>query len=211
MRKGSLHTAEASAKIAASWTPERRTRRSTAQLGENNAMKRPEVRAKISGDKSPTKRLEVRAKQRAAWTPERRVKQCGDNSPTKCSEVRAKIRSSMLKLGDDHPSKRPEVKAKISGENNPRWLGGISREPYAWEFDKDLKKEVRRRDGYRCQRCGKTQAECDRKLDVHHIDYDKKNSDPINLTALCRSCNIKVNANRPYWTAFFQELNRVVA
>jgi len=91
------------------------------------------------------------------------------------------------------------------GDKSPRWRGGISREPYAWTFNAELKEEVRRRDGYKCQLCGVPQAECDRKLPVHHIDYDKKNSDPVNLTALCNVCNAKVNANRTYWTAFFQE------
>jgi len=90
--------------------------------------------------------------------------------------------------------------------NHPRWLGGISREPYAWTFNDELKEEVRRRDGYKCQLCGVPQAECKTSLPVHHIDYDKKNSDPANLVALCNSCNAKVNANREHWTGFFQAM-----
>ncbi|TXH47080.1 MAG: HNH endonuclease, partial [Desulfurellales bacterium] len=38
-----------------------------------------------------------------------------------------------------------------------------------------------------------------RKLQVHHIDYDKKNSHPDNLIALCHSCHMKTNFNRSYW------------
>ena len=105
---------------------------------------------------------------------------------------------------------RPEVKIKhsiaMSGHNNHNWMGGISREPYAWEFNDELKEEVRRRDNYTCQKCNTPQAECKKRLPVHHIDYDKKNSDPVNLIALCISCNTKVNKNRKHWAAYFQAM-----
>jgi hypothetical protein len=42
-----------------------------------------------------------------------------------------------------------------------------------------------------------------KKLDVHHIDYDKKNGDPRNLVSLCKSCHIKTNYNREYWIEYF--------
>jgi len=86
------------------------------------------------------------------------------------------------------------------------WRGGISREPYAWTFNDELKEEVRRRDGYECQLCGAPQAECRTRLPVHHIDYCKTNSDPVNLVALCAACNARVNANREHWTTFFQAI-----
>jgi len=104
----------------------------------------------------------------------------------------------------------PEAKAKARaakiGDKNPAWLGGITGSPYAWTFNAELKEEVRRRDGYACQLCGVPQAGCERKLAVHHIDYDKKNSDPVNLTALCVSCNVRANHNRPHWTELFQAM-----
>ena len=215
MREGSHHSPGAIKKMRAIWTLERRV----SMSGDKNPMKRPEVRAKVSGDNSPTKRPEVRVKIRAAnlgdknsmKRPEVRAKVSGDNAPSKRPEVRAKIRTAILKLGDNHPSKRPEVRTKIAvakrGDKNPRWMGGINREPYGWEFNEELKEEVRRRDGYRCQLCGVPQAECGGRwgvLFVHHIDYGKKNNDPMNLTALCNRCNTKVNTNRPYWTAFFR-------
>ena len=111
-------------------------------------------------------------------------------------KVAAKVAAA--KLG----KKRPD----ITGDKNPAWRGGLSCEPYTWTFNDELKEEVRRRDDHQCQRCGVSQVECDQKLSVHHIDYDKKNSDPVNLTALCRSCNARVNTNRSYWTAFFQAM-----
>jgi len=114
--------------------------------------------------------------------------------------------------------KRPEVAAKVAAAKlgkkrpnmragkNPAWLGGISREPYAWEFSDELKEAIRKRDGHQCQLCGASQVEFKARLPVHHIDYDKKNSDPVNLTALCIACNSRVNTNREHWTAFFQEM-----
>jgi len=101
---------------------------------------------------------------------------------------------------------RQRMSIAHKGHKHWNWLGGISRAPYAWAFNKELKAEVRRRDGQRCQLCGVPQAECRRLLDVHHVDYRKKNSDPVNLTTLCASCNSRVNVNRAYWTAYFQAL-----
>lgn len=93
-----------------------------------------------------------------------------------------------------------------AGAKNPQWRGGISKLPYAWTFNNELRAEVRRRDKYKCQICGALQMECKRKLCVHHIDYDKKNSDPINLISLCLSCHMRTNVNRKYWTEVFQEM-----
>ena len=100
---------------------------------------------------------------------------------------------------------RPEVKAAHSGSNASNWRGGISREPYGWDFNNELREEVRRRDGYKCQLCDIPQIECKRKLTIHHVDYDKKNSDPVNLITLCCGCNTRVNFNRDYWTKYFQD------
>jgi hypothetical protein len=75
----------------------------------------------------------------------------------------------------------------------PAWKGGISREPYSFDFSDELKTKVRTRDGYRCAVCkfpGKH---------VHHIDYNKKNSDLSNLVTLCASCHAVTNYNRDYW------------
>jgi len=117
------------------------------------------------------------------------------------AEARAKMREAQSNRSAETCAKMSAAKL---GPNHPNWMGGISRDPYGWEFNDELKEEVRRRDGYKCQLCGVPQAECRTRLPIHHIDYDKKNSDPVNLTALCGSCNSKVNANREHWTAFFR-------
>ncbi len=123
---------------------------------------------------------------------------------------------SLRHSGENNPMKRPEVVAKISGENswtyqngehlkgdkNPAWLGGLSFLPYPPGFGKDLKESIRRRDGYACRECGKTNCQ----LPVHHIDYDKDNIDPNNLISLCNSCHTKANFNRELWTVRYSEM-----
>ena len=96
------------------------------------------------------------------------------------------------------------LKGRYTGSDNGNWLGGIGNFPYAFSFNEVLKEEVRVRDGHRCQLCGVLQIECLERLPVHHIDYDKKNSDPANLLTLCKRCNARVNGNRRYWKALFQ-------
>jgi len=116
-------------------------------------------------------------------------------------------------IGDKNPMRRPDVRAKNAiahigiqaGDKNPNWLGGISREPYAWTFNAELKEEVRRRDGHKCQLCGIPQAKLKRALDVHHSNYDKKDIDPDNLVSLCRPCHMRTNTKRAYWKAFFKQ------
>jgi DNA-binding XRE family transcriptional regulator len=90
-----------------------------------------------------------------------------------------------------------------SGEKNSSWKGGISFEPYCSKFNKRFKESIRDRDDYTCQLCGCEQLLGGRKLDVHHIHYDKENCAP-DVVALCRSCNINVNGNRDYWEQYFE-------
>lgn len=95
-------------------------------------------------------------------------------------------------------------------EGNPNWKNGISFEPYSLEFTEELKKQIRQRDNFICQKCFKSQEqelqELNCNLDNHHINYDKKNCNKDNLITLCRSCNAKVNFNRNYWILYFTNL-----
>jgi len=127
---------------------------------------------------------------------------CGSSNPmfgkTHSIEARKKIR--LARLGCQHnPNTIMKMKVNNIGERNPRWLGGISRLPYPFEFDKELRKSIFERDSFRCQLC-----EEDFDLMPHHIDYDKMNIDEDNLITLCRKCNSRVNTNREYWIEYFR-------
>lgn len=73
---------------------------------------------------------------------------------------------------------------------------------YGFGFNNKLKKKIKERDGNCCQLCGET-----KKLEVHHIDYDKNNNEENNLITLCRKCHGITNYNRGFWTQVFIGLN----
>lgn len=102
--------------------------------------------------------------------------------------------------------KRPNC----AGEKHPGWLGGISRMPYPFNFNDELKESIRKRDNYICQLCGLTDEEhvliYGYSLVIHHIDYVKDNTTESNLIASCIQCNSKVNFNREHWTDYFNTL-----
>lgn len=82
-------------------------------------------------------------------------------------------------------------------------MGGISYEPYTYEFNSELKKKIKKRDNYICQLCYIMEKDAKQALCVHHIDYDKTNNEEYNLITLCHACNAKVNGKRQKWTEFF--------
>lgn len=91
-----------------------------------------------------------------------------------------------------------------SGKNSPSWKGGKSFEEYGPDFNNQLKEKIRFLGKYKCQLCGCSQLENGRQLDCHHIDYNKKNNKIDNLIALCKSCHVKTNNKREYWTEYFK-------
>jgi len=59
--------------------------------------------------------------------------------------------------------------------------------------------EIRERDNYTCIICGNFGKV------VHHIDYDKNNSNNGNLITLCLRCHRETNFNRNYWQQYFHK------
>jgi len=115
--------------------------------------------------------------------------------------IKRKLNSLGLLRGDNSRLIRSRLHF---GEKNPAWLGGKSFEPYGLDFNDKLKREIRKRDIEICQECGKNQNNFKRKLDIHHIDYNKKNNLPINLISLCYKCHLSTNLNREHWKQHFQ-------
>ena len=102
------------------------------------------------------------------------------------------------KLKESHTGK--------TGELASNWQNGKSFEKYGRDFNKKLKQQILERDNNTCQ-C----SDCEYKsvgLDIHHIDYNKKNNSSENLITLCKSCHAKTNGknNRLYWIKFYQNI-----
>jgi hypothetical protein len=100
------------------------------------------------------------------------------------------------KFSEETKQKQSESHKGKTGDKSSNWRGGISFEPYPPEWTKTLKESIRQRDNFTCQYCGEKQTT--RKLDVHHIDYNKENLNPDNLISLCLKCHRITSGNRDY-------------
>lgn len=104
-----------------------------------------------------------------------------------------------------------ETKRRLSiintGELNGNWKGGISCDPYCFEWsNKEFKSFIMERDGNICLNpdCRKN---CDHlPLSINHIDYNKNNCVPQNLITLCASCNSRANKDREWHKAWYNAI-----
>ena len=145
------------------------------------------------------KKLSIAAKKR--WENPKERKRIGKSIKKRWQKPGERERMSKARI---EKLKDPKELKKISGENNGNWKGGISFEFYSCVFNNQLKESIRKRDNYICQLCNKKQNK--RKLDIHHIDYNKKNCNPKNLISLCRSCHAETSYNRKVWVRVFQKI-----
>jgi hypothetical protein len=84
-------------------------------------------------------------------------------------------------------------------EKSHAWLGGRSIK-YCEKFTPSIKNEIRNKYNNKCYICGSDGG--NRKLSVHHIDYNKNaicNGKMWGLIPLCGSCHIRTNHNRWHW------------
>ena len=94
-----------------------------------------------------------------------------------------------------------------TGSGHWNWKGGISKEPYCQEWTKEFRNFIKERDGYKCMN-----PYCFHKtghaavLIIHHIDGNKKNCRPENLTTLCRSCHGYLNKDRDWHEAWYKAI-----
>ena len=159
-------------------------------------------------EETKKKRLETRRKngwwKNSKKTKEKISKTLQNHIVKKDTRNKIALLNKGMLMGDKNPAKRPEIRKILSeqkkGNKNPNWQNGKSFEPYTTDWTKVLRRSIRERDNYICQKCGQYGNT------VHHIDYIKKNCNPDNLITLCNSCNLKVNVNRNYWTNYFNNL-----
>lgn len=156
---------------------------------------------KMTG-KIPTKKM-IEGHKKAAKT-------MTEKNPTSAMVEGRKKQSAKMKgrtkENDEGMKKMSEKLTGRTGEQCPNWMGGISYLPYCEKFDNDLKNRVREFFNCCCYVCGKNEIDNGRKLDVHHVAYNKDtccdNSKPL-FVPLCRSCHSKTRGNREYWEEFF--------
>lgn len=146
---------------------------------------------------NPEYRSSMTAKLKAAHAL--RIGKVGANKGKKTWNFNKKLCFSEETIG----KMRLSALGKRKGEKNGRWLGGKSFEPYSSDWTDTLKESIRQRDSYLCQVCFSSQEE-GRAHAVHHIDYDKKNCNPLNLVTLCHSCHGKTTVgDRVFWKEYF--------
>ena len=116
------------------------------------------------------------------------------HSPETIAKMTKAVRARDL-TGENNPffgkthTREARERMGARGADSPHWKGGVGTFPYGPEFTRKFKRMIRQRDGQQCQRCGITRAEYGKTLEVHHIDHNKDNNDPLNLATVCRSCN----------------------
>lgn len=94
---------------------------------------------------------------------------------------------------------------RMRANGNSNWRGGIGNLPWHYQFNKELKARIKRRDGDCCRLCGLRNNDLRDKrqkgygIQIHHIDYNKQNNDDNNLISLCNFCHGKVNYNKKIW------------
>jgi len=158
-------------------TPEYRYNRSVAVMGKNNP---------FYGKKhSPTSLVKMR-------TPRSEEFHITTSKVRKLYWVNITHEQRIILMQRFHT---PEVHKKMSiakqgvfdGCKNPNWQGGLSFIEYDEYFNDRQREWIRFRDNYTCQICRK--METNRHFDVHHIDFNKRNSNPVNLITLCHHCH----------------------
>lgn len=102
--------------------------------------------------------------------------------------------------------KKAQLRKKMEGKNNPAWIDGRKLEYDYSKFNQKFKKAIRKRDNQICMNCLMHREKLNKSLDVHHIDYNEKNTIPQNCISLCRRCHGLTHFNRKHWKLFFQNL-----
>lgn len=125
-------------------------------------------------------------------------------------EHRARISKGKKNPSQETRKRLSSNHADVSKENNPRWKGGISFEPYCPKWTEDLRIRIRAFFDNQCVACGKSSIENKKNLSCHHVEYNKKaccDGKLVQFAALCNKHHSKTNEDRDRWEAM---LHRVI-
>lgn len=113
---------------------------------------------------------------------------------------------SVYQTGSKRPPRSAEHMQKISaalqGIPIEEWDGFISYGKYCSKFNNEFKEMIRDRYGRRCFVCDKTEELNGRRLDVHHVNYEKAcmcEDFECDFVPLCARCHRRTNTNRSFW------------
>lgn len=185
--------------------------KATKQMWKDGVFDSPEIRQVYSksgksniGRKASEETKDKMSKARKGkpqpqmFTPEAMEKRRQSFIGYKQTEEANRKRSEALKgrnFSPEHRKKLSEAGRKrtdIRGENSIWWRGGRKTYFYPDEFSPELKRRIRKRDGYKCQ-CCQISTYGTRYGHVHHIDGDKSNSSESNLVLVCQSCHNSIH------------------
>lgn len=108
-------------------------------------------------------------------------------------------RTCLAEFFKSDKSRKEKISKAFTGGLHPNWLGGSSREDFRGSGWQRIAEKCRELHGRKCKRCGMTELENGRKLDVNHIIpfHQHRNKTQANkqsnLEALCRSCHTKTD------------------
>ena len=179
------------------------------QVGYWRGKKRPDISVLMSG-----RRLSEKSKIKISVA--KKGRRLSEQTKKRMSETHKRIGTGKWMQGRKTPIETIEkfrastIGQKRTGnyarrERSHFWRGGLSFEPYGLEFNESLREVIRNRDRRKCQMCEKSELENNKKLDIHHMDYNKQNNNPNNLISLCRNCHTKTSFNRKYWVDYFNK------
>lgn len=109
-----------------------------------------------------------------------------------CSKECTSRYMSKNRIGKGNPNfKEIKTKRKSKGREYPKVFY-------------DLRDNIRKRDNFTCLLCGKKEKNI--KHHIHHIDYNKKNTDNQNLITLCPRCHNSTHHGKIFWEIIFSGL-----
>lgn len=150
------------------------------------------------------------ANKRRVWTEESRLKRHNYMKNYIASkETREKLSQSLKghSVSDETRLKIAKSLNKGLYKENVDVLGlgwYVKSNGYGIEWNDKLKEKIKQRDGYRCMNPG-CKGE-DKRLSVHHINFNKIDCREENLITLCNVCNVKANKKRYLHMTFYQKM-----
>jgi hypothetical protein len=167
------------------------------------------TKQKLRDSRKGKKRKPISDEQKRKISENRKGIPLSEDTKRKMSESQKGNKNRLGKKHTEITKKKMCGRVGNKGEKHPNWKGGISFEPYCPKFTKEFKERVRAFFGYQCVECGHIWEEDEKKLAVHHVNFDKQSccntSVPL-FVPLCHCCHMKTNGNRVFWQYWFTEM-----